>query len=59
MSTIETQNAEFDEVKKTAAAMEAHHCVPVVDDDYPAVRLRYESALQRLIKALRANGRIP
>lgn len=57
MSTLETQSAEFDAAIEFAKALEAHNCVPVVDDDYPEVRRHYESALARFIKAMRENGR--
>lgn len=56
---LDKQNAEFDALTKLAAQWETLSRVPVVDDDYPAVRHRYEGALKDFINAMRANGRIP
>lgn len=58
LQRIKQQNNEFDAAALFADAVRAHNRTPVVDDDYPAVRHRYESALQQLINALRTNGRL-
>jgi len=58
MDRIDRQNAEFDALTKLAKTWRVLQKVPVVDDDYPAYRHKYEGALQSFIAALRQNGRI-
>lgn len=57
MSTIDSQRTEFSAL---ASLVNEHqritHCV-VVDDDYPFVRHRYETALHAFIEAMKANNR--
>jgi hypothetical protein len=55
--TVQTQKAEFDAAKALSEALRAHDMTPVVDDDYPEVRHRYESALAELLRTMRENGR--
>lgn len=58
--SIETQSAEFDAVETLAAVYaDTIQRVPIVDDDYPEARHRYEGALRELIKKLDENGRLP
>lgn len=57
MPDFKTQNAEFDAADAFAKALRAHNSTAVVDDDYPEVRHRYESALANLIAAMKVNGR--
>lgn len=53
---MQTQKDEFDTL---VALMRAYNNMPpIVDDDYPECRHRYEGALQQFIKALKANSRI-
>jgi hypothetical protein len=54
---LAAQNAEFEALDKLMDAARAHNATPVVDDDYPAVRHRYEGALADFIKAMKANQR--
>jgi hypothetical protein len=56
---IELQNVEFRAARALAEALRIHDTVAVVDDDYPEVRHKYESAVRTLIDAFRGNGRIP
>lgn len=58
MSTIQSQNDEFEAVAKLALQYERLTKTPVVDDDYPEVRHAYEGAIRAVIAALKANGRI-
>jgi hypothetical protein len=55
--TMETQSAEFDAVLKLCEAHYAITLTAIVDDDYPMVRGRYESAMMDLLRALKKNGR--
>lgn len=57
MSTIETQNAEFEAVNHLANTYRALTRTPVVDDDYPEMRHRYETAIRITLDAFRQNGR--
>lgn len=57
MDRMKLQRAEFDAADKFASALRAHNMTAVVDDDYPEVRHRYESALAEFIGAMKANGR--
>jgi hypothetical protein len=59
LGPIKLQNAEFAAARALAEALRIHDTVAVVDDDYPEVRHKYESAVRTLIDAFRANGRIP
>lgn len=51
------QNAEFDAVERLAEQYRRISLTPVVDDDYPAVRRDYESAMKVLLEACAYNGR--
>jgi hypothetical protein len=55
---IELQNVEFRAARALAEALRIHDMVAVVDDDYPEVRHKYESAVNTLIDAFRKNGRV-
>lgn len=57
LTRVKLQRAEFDAADKLASALRAHNMTAVVDDDYPEVRHRYESALATLVAAMKANGR--
>jgi len=54
---IDRQNAEFDTLTTLAREWKILQGIAVVDDDYPAYRARYETALQKFITALGENGR--
>jgi hypothetical protein len=56
---IDLQNAEFDAAGAVCKALAVVLSVAVVDDEYPEVRHKYDSAVRSFIDALRANGRIP
>lgn len=56
MTRIELQNAEFDALVALTKAY--NNLPPVVDDDYPEMRARYETALRTFMFALEANGRM-
>lgn len=58
MDRIKLQNKEFDAVSNLSKKYDLLCQVPVVDDDYPEYRSRYEGALHGLIRALQENGRI-
>lgn len=49
---FETQRKEFEAAEVLAKALRAHNSVPIVDDDYPEVRNKYEGALAAFIKAM-------
>lgn len=55
MDKIQLQRAEFDAAFEFREAVNAIGQVAVVDDDYPAVRHRYEGALRNLLAAVKAN----
>lgn len=55
---MQTQRDEFDAVSDFSNAAKQLFATAVVDDDYPQARHQYEGALQALIKALTANGRL-
>jgi hypothetical protein len=58
MAKIELQNKEFDAVHELSKAYsDGIQTTAVVDDDYPMVRHRYETALRTLLAACKANGR--
>jgi hypothetical protein len=57
LGKMERQRAEFDAANNFAKALKRHNQTPVVDDDYPEARHRYESALSNLIDAMKNNGR--
>ena len=49
-------NRQSEEFEAVAEASKAFNALPaIVDDDYPEARHRYEGAINRLCKALRAN----
>lgn len=53
---MQPQTDEFDAV---AELVKAYNNLPaIVDDDYPHMRSRYEGAMQKLLQALGANGRV-
>ena len=52
-----TQSVEFDKAEELKEQMERLFATAPVDDDYPEVRLCYESALTAFIEAMKANGR--
>ena len=54
---MQLQGEEFDAAFKFRTALNALGQTPVVDDDYPEVRHRYEGALATFIAAMKANGR--
>jgi len=54
---LAAQAKEFDAATAFVRAMNGIHTVAVVDDDYPEVRHRYESALADLMAAMASNGR--
>ena len=51
------QQREFEVANELANAVLDHNLTPVVDDDYPEVRRRYENALAGLLEAMKASGR--
>lgn len=53
----ELQHAEFDAVQKLADRYKAITLTAPVDDDYPLIRGRYESAMMDFLRAIKANGR--
>jgi len=55
MSRLEKQKREFDTLVDLYKAYSA--MPPVVDDDYPEMRFRYEQKLREFIYALEDNGR--
>lgn len=55
---MELQCAEFDAMDVLAKAYGSLQLTPIVDDDYPAVRHRYEGALRTFLSACKANGRV-
>ena len=55
---MDLQNAEYSAVLELSAAYTSLTYTPIVDDDYPDVRSRYEGTIYRLIKAMKANGRV-
>lgn len=56
--TIELQNGEFKAVDQLADEWHRLQMTPVVDDDYPEIRHRYESALISFVEALCDNQRL-
>ena len=52
-----TQGDEFEAVDRLAQQWKRIQLTPVVDNDYPAVRHDYDSAVQAAIRAFKANGR--
>lgn len=54
---IDLQNKEFDAVQRLSERWTVLTKVAVVDDDYPEVRHKYESAVKDVIDAFRDNGR--
>lgn len=55
---IAAQSFEFDAVREFTKATEALFRTPIVDDDYPEMRSRYEGALYRMLSAMSGNGRM-
>lgn len=55
---MDLQNAEFEAVHNLSEAYKSLSYTPIVDDDYPDVRSRYEGCMYRLVQALKANGRL-
>ena len=55
--SIDTQRAEFDAIAELAKQYSRTSATPIVDDDYPEVRLEYERAISVAIQAMRENGR--
>ena len=55
---IELQNAEFKALEQLIKVYCIHQKTPVVEDDYPAVRARYEAALRTFLVACGRNGRV-
>ena len=53
MDKIEKQNKEFDAVEAVSAAYKG--LAPIVDDNYPFTRHRYEGCVQRLLDAMAFN----
>lgn len=56
MDRLQLQKDEFDRLDDLVKAYRV--LPPVVDDDYPEMRFRYEAALRDFIFALEANGRL-
>lgn len=54
---MQKQSDEFDAMADLAKAWNGITMTPIVDDDYPEVRHRYEGALRTFLKACEANGR--
>lgn len=54
---IAAQKTEFDACAGLSKQYERITYTPIVDDDYPAVRRDYESALRNFLAACKANGR--
>jgi hypothetical protein len=57
LERMKPQSDEFDAMSKLADAWRAITMTPIVDDDYPEVRHRYEGALRDFLRACKANGR--
>lgn len=57
MADMKLQREEFDAADEFAKRLRILNQTPIVDDDYPEMRHRYESALAQLIAAMKANGR--
>lgn len=54
---MQKQGDEFNAMADLAKAWNAITMTPIVDDDYPEVRHRYEGALRTFLAACKANGR--
>ena len=57
MNTAQTQNEEFRTLTELARIWTDLQSVPVVDDDYPYFRSRYEGALHHFLISAANNGR--
>lgn len=57
MDKMQTMRGEFDAATKFSRAVNEINQTPIVDDDYPEVRERYEGALIGLLRAMKANNR--
>lgn len=55
---VELMRKEIDAGVEYAEALRRMNATPIVDDDYPEMRFRYNSAARRLIDAFRANGKL-
>lgn len=55
---MQSQKDEFDAVADLAKQYRRIEMTPIVDDDYPEVRNGYEGAMNRLLRAIKANGRV-
>ena len=55
---MKLQTEEFAAADRFSAALGSLNMTAIVDDDYPRVRASYESALDALIRACIANGRM-
>jgi hypothetical protein len=55
MHRMELQTREFDTLDYLISALK--HLPAVVDDDYPEMRHKYDSALTTFLEACKANGR--
>ena len=53
---MKLQRDEFDAADEMATRLQSLNQTAIVDDDYPEMRHRYESALTQLIAAMKANG---
>lgn len=57
LAKMKPQGDEFDACNELSKAYIGITSTPIVDDDYPAVRHAYESALRAFLRACQANGR--
>jgi hypothetical protein len=55
---LDRQNREFSTLRTLASHYNRLMNVPIVDDDYPEARHKYETAMRDFLDAIRANGRI-
>jgi hypothetical protein len=55
LDRMKTQREEFDAAERLGIALK--NLPPIVDDDYPLMRGRYESAMMDLLRAVHKNGR--
>lgn len=56
LDSLQAQKAEFDALNELTKALK--NLPPVVDDDYPKYRDRYEGKLFSFLEAAKANGRL-
>ena len=57
LGRLDLKQKEFEAANELANAVRYRNLTPVVDDDYPEVRRRYENALAGLLEAMKASGR--